>query len=299
MYEQFFGFSAKPFDMTPNPGFLFMTDSHQDALASLVYGIQERRGFISLTGEIGTGKTTLLYHLRTILDGKVRTIFIFQTHLLFEELLGEILRELRLPRGDGKKTSMIRRLNSYLLRALERKENLALLIDEAQNLGSDVLEDLRMLSNMETPEAKLMQIVLVGQPELEIKLNSEGLRQLKHRIGIRRHIRSLSEEESRLYIQQRLEKAGSSSTEIFTQDALDLIIRNAAGIFRSINILCDNAFLIGYGLKKKKIDANVVREVLGDMGMAVPRDPFPFKKVFSAEEVIEDHYRPKRWWNVP
>ncbi len=299
MYEQFFGLTQKPFNVTPDPRFLFMTDSHQEALASLVYGIQERRGFISISGEIGTGKTTLLNYLQTILDPKVRTIFIFQTHISFEELLEQILRDLKLPIVDRSKISMTRKLKRYLLKAFERQENVAILIDEAQNLSNEVLEELRMLSNIETGEAKLFQMVLIGQPELEKKLNSEDLRQLKQRIGIRRQIRPLTEEETKQYIEQRLQKMGGHIEEIFTPEALDLVCRYSGGVFRTINILCDNAFLIGYSLKKKRIDEVIVREVLGDMGIMVPRESFQAKKVYSPESVIHSHYRDPYRENQP
>jgi type II secretory pathway predicted ATPase ExeA len=268
-----------------------MTDSHQEALSSLLSGIQERRGFISLSGEVGTGKTTLLNYLLSILDKEVKTIFIFNTHIPFEDLLKEILRNLAIRAVDGTKISMIRRLNLYLLKTLQRKENVAILIDEAQNLSTEVLEELRMLSNIETGEAKLMQIVLVGQPELEKKLNSEGLRQLKQRIGIRRQIRPLTEVESRQYIDDRLQKMGARNEDIFTHEALDLICRYSAGIFRNINIICDNAFLIGYALKKKPIDAVIVREVFGDMGIQVPREKVRMQKLYSAEQAIHNHYQ--------
>ena len=291
MYEQFFGFSQRPFNVTPDPRFLFMTDSHQEALASLLYGIQERRGFISVSGEVGTGKTTLLNYLLTVLDKKVKTIFIFNTHIPFEDLLKEILRNLALRAVDGTKISMIRKLNLYLLKTLERNENVAILIDEAQNLSNEVLEELRMLSNMETGEAKLLQIVLVGQPELERKLNSQELRQLKQRIGIRRQIRPLTGEESRQYIDDRLQKMGSKTEDIFTPEALDLICRYSAGIFRNINIICDNAFLIAYALKKKPIDAAIVREVFGDMGIEVPRERIQTRRQYTAEQAIYSHYQ--------
>jgi general secretion pathway protein A len=291
MYEQFFGFSQRPFNVTPDPKFLFMTDTHQEALASLLYGIQERRGFISVSGEVGTGKTTLLNYLLTILDKRVKTIFIFNTHIPFEDLLKEILRTLALRAVDDTKISMIRKLNLYLLKTLERNENVAILIDEAQNLSNEVLEELRMLSNMETGEAKLLQIVLVGQPELERKLNSQELRQLKQRIGIRRQIRPLTGEESRQYIEDRLQKMGSRREDIFTPEALDLICRYSAGIFRNINIICDNAFLIAYALKKKPIDGGIVREVFGDMGIEVPRERIQRRKPYTAEQAIYDHYQ--------
>src|SRR4030042_5768099 len=291
MYENFFGFSKNPFNITPDPGLLFMTENHQEALSSLIYGIQERRGFISISGEVGTGKTTLLYYLLKNLDPKIRPIFIYQTHLTFEELLKEILQELQLPWGDGSKNFMIRQLHQYLLKTLERGENVALLIDEAQNLSNEVREGLRMLSNMETGEAKLLQIILVGQPELEKKLNSEGLRQLKQRIGIRRQIRPLTEEESRQYIRQRLENMGGSTEDIFSPDALDLICRHSAGIFRSINIMCDTSLLIAYGLQRKTVEASVVREVMVDMGMIVPRQASRSRTVYNPEPVIQARYQ--------
>ncbi len=299
MYEQFFGFSQRPFNVTPDPKFLFMTDAHQEALASLLYGIQERRGFISVSGEVGTGKTTLLNYLLTVLDKKVKTIFIFNTHIPFEDLLKEILRNLALRAVDGTKISMIRKLNLYLLKTLKRDENVAVLIDEAQNLNNEVLEELRMLSNMETGEAKLLQIVLVGQPELERKLNSPELRQLKQRIGIRRQIRPLTGEESRHFIEDRLQRMGRKIEDIFTLEALDLICRYSAGIFRNINIICDNAFLIGYALKKKPIDAAIVREVLGDMGIEVPRERIPTRRIYTAEQAIYSHYQNRSFFAKP
>ena len=186
---------------------------------------------------------------------------------------------------------MIRQLHQYLLKTLERGENVALLIDEAQNLSNEVLEGLRMLSNMETGEAKLLQIILVGQPELEKKLNSEGLRQLKQRIGIRRQIRPLTEEESRQYIRQRLENMGGSTEDIFSPDALDLICRHSAGIFRAINIMCDNSLLIAYGRQRKTVEASIVREVLADMGMIVPRQASRSRKVYNPEPIMQTHYQ--------
>lgn len=267
MINEFFGFPENPFHLTPDPRFLFLTNSHQEALASMIYGIQEKKGFVSILGEVGTGKTTLVRHLLNLLDPRIKTVFIHQTFLSFEELLKEILSELDLPLGDQSKFFLIRRFNDYLIQRLARNETLALLIDDAQNLSKEGLEDLRLLSNLETERFKLLQVVLVGQPELEEKLNSEDLRQLKQRIAIRRWIRPLTEEESRQYMDHRLNKVGSGIQKVFTSDAVSLICRYAKGIPRVINILCDNAFLIGYALQKKKIDEGIVREVLSDMGM--------------------------------
>ena len=221
----------------------------------------------------GPGKTTLIHHLLNNLDEKVKAVFIYHTNITFEELLKEILLELDLPLGDQKKASLIRQLNEYLIQRLSRDEVLAIIIDEAQNLSKEVMEELRTLSNLETPKSKLLQIVLVGQPELEAKLNSEDLRQFKQRIGIRRQIRPLSLEESRQYIDHRLNLVGSSSSKVFTAEAVSLICRYAQGIPRTINILCDNALLIGYSLFKKKIDAPITKEVLKDMGILAREEP--------------------------
>ena len=270
MYTHFYGFSEKPFNVTPDPRFLFLTESHQEALSSMIYGIKERRGFISVSGEVGTGKTTLIHHLLDTLDRKVKAVFLYETQITFEQLLKEVLLELELPAGDGDKPSLIRQLNHYLIQILARDETLAILIDEAQNLSKEVMEELRMLSNLETSSSKLLQIVFVGQPELESKLNSKDLRQLKQRIGIRRQVRPLTGEESTKYIAHRLNLVGSSTSGVFTPEAVSLICQYARGIPRTINILCDNAFLIGYGLSREKIDAAIIHEVIRDMDGLVP-----------------------------
>lgn len=266
MYNDFYGFSEEPFNVTPDPRFLYLTPSHREALASMMYAIMERKGFISIRGEVGTGKTTLVHTLLAKLDKQVKAVFIFHTYVSFEELLKAVLTELDIPIADGGKASLLHALNESLIQRLSQNENVALIIDEAQNLGKEVLEELRLLSNLETPKSKLLQIVLVGQPELEAKLDSPELRQLKQRIGIRRRIEPLTSGECENYIDHRLEKVGSSASKIFTKEAIGLVSDRARGIPRIINTICDNALLIGYGLSKKRIDGNIVREVLKDMG---------------------------------
>ena len=266
MYNEFYGFSEAPFNVTPGARFLFLTHSHREALAAMMYGIKERKGFISVTGEVGTGKTTLIHALLKQRDEKLKTAFIFHTNITFEELLKNIFFELKIPLTEDGKPALLRFLNEYLIQSLSRDENFAVIVDEAQNLSMEVLEEVRMLSNLETPRMKLLQILLVGQPELEVKLNSESLRQLKQRIGIRRQISPLSQDESEKYIDHRLTLVGSSSPKVFTSEAVSLICDYARGIPRTINILCDNALLIGYGLSSKKIGGKIVREAIGDMG---------------------------------
>lgn len=268
MYNDFYGFSEAPFNVTPDPKFLFQTPDHREALAAMIYGIRERKGFICITGEVGTGKTTLIYTLLKMLKGlkeNVKTVFIFHTNTTFEQLFRSILMELDVPIQEKGRAALMHLLNSYLIERLEHRENLVVIIDEAQSLSKDALEGLRMLSNLETARLKLLQIILVGQPELEAKLDSEDLRQLKQRIEIRRRIRPLSHEESAKYIEHRLNLVGSRSSKIFTPEALSLICDHANGIPRTINVICDNALLIGYGTSLKLIDVEIIREVLKDM----------------------------------
>ncbi len=284
MYNQFYSFSENPFNVTPDPKFLFLTASHREALASMVYGINQRKGFISIAGEVGTGKTTLIHHLLQTLDPQIKAVFIYQTHITFEDLLRNVLLELELKPGDQNRAALMRQLNDYLIQKLALDENLVLFIDEAQNLSREILEDIRMLSNLETANFKLVQIVFVGQPEFEEKLNTPELRQLKQRVGIRREILPLADSESRQYIDHRLKLVGSGSSLVFTEEALAFVIRYAEGVPRTINMVCDNAFLIGFSASKKKIDETIIREVLTDMGILEtkkaihrpqPKDPGP------------------------
>jgi general secretion pathway protein A len=268
MYTRFYGFSEKPFHVTPDPKFLFLTESHQKALDAILYGVGERKGFISISGEAGTGKTTILHHLLQALRGNVKTVFINQTQVTPKQLLKEIVQKIGLTPKDQSKMSLIRQLNEYLISALAEDGNLAILIDEAQNLNLEVMEELRMLSNLETRSSKLIQIAFVGQPELEEKLNSKELRQLKQRIAIRSQIRRLMVDESRDYVGHRLTIVGSSLEEIFHPEAVNLICRYAEGIPRTINLLCDNALLIGFRRREKRIPAATVKEVLSDRGIA-------------------------------
>ena len=254
MYTQFYNFTENPFNLNPDPQFLYLSPSHREALASMIYGINERKGFISITGEVGVGKTTLIYTLLNNLNEKVKTAFIYHTTVTFEQLLEYILIDLNgSVEGKKDKTSLLHQLNHYLNKNISQDETLAIIIDEAQNLPNNVMEEFRLLSNVETSKQKLLQILLVGQPELEEKLNSNELRQLKQRISIRRTIKPLNQKERKEYINHRLNTVGSTSSEIFTSDAISLICNYSEGIPRVINVIADNALLIGYGLSKKKI----------------------------------------------
>jgi general secretion pathway protein A len=268
MYTQFYGFAEKPFNVTPDPKFLYLTASHREALAAMIYGVTERRGYVAITGEVGTGKTTLIYTLLNRLSDKVRVVCVFYTAVTFEQLLRTILTELNIA-CNGSKDELLRAFETYLREQLAHDKITALIIDEAQNVPAEVLEEIRLLSNLETEKEKLLQIVFVGQPEFERKLDSEDLRQLKQRIVIRRTIPQLSRKEIIEYIEHRLKLVGSSTAETFTEEALALVCRYSQGIPRTKNTICDNAFLIGYGMGKKKIDGQIILELLRDMAIPV------------------------------
>jgi general secretion pathway protein A len=274
MYNAFFGLSEKPFELLPDPKFLFLTTSHRRIIASVMEEIRNRKGFISITGEVGTGKTTLIRYLLARFENveKRKTAFIFHPTISFKELLKNILLELNLEVMNSDKKSLLHQLNEYLIQMDFWDETLIIIIDEAQDLPSEVMGELGML-----PRSTTLQIVFVGQPEFEDKLNLQGLRQLKQRIGIKHQIRVFSEEESENYINHRLRLVRSSSSERFTPKAISMICSYARGIPRIINTLCDNAFLMGYSLSRKKIDADIIREVIKDM-----EGPLSQKTFFSS-----------------
>jgi general secretion pathway protein A len=297
MYLNFYGFSEKPFDVTPDPKFLYLSRGHIETLSSLTYGIQERRGFIVVVGEVGTGKTTLLNTAMERLDPKTKVAFIFNTDVTFNQLLNMTLAELEL--SDSKKRlykpQAIDRLNEFAIQQLPRGGNVALIVDEAHRLSVRSLENLRLLSNLETHKHKLVQIVLCGQPELDKKLSKPSLRQLAQRITIRRNLVALREEESYHYIDHRLAIANYKKTSLFNKKAKTLVWQYSWGVPRKINILCDNALLIGYALKKKRIDGGIMEEAIRDLQwspvltptdlqVSIPESPSGNRRVF--------HFRP-------
>ena len=267
MYRKFFGLDEKPFEVTPDPFFLYSSRSHQEILASLIYGIQERRGFIVIVGEVGTGKTTLLNAILDRFDDNTKVANIFNTDVSFEEMLGMVLADLEILNPDEMldKVEAIHRLNEFAIQQLATAGNVVLIIDEAQNLDRRSLENLRLLSNLETPKHKLLQIILSGQPELDEILRQKEMRQLNQRISIKRYISPLNEKETYKYIRHRLIKANCKKPSLFSDRALKVIWEYSQGIPRKINNLCDNALLIGYGLKKNKIRSDVVTEVVKDL----------------------------------
>ena len=262
MYKKFYGFSSKPFNTTPDSKFFFPSDKHTEALNSLLYSIIERRGFVVVTGEIGAGKTTVCRALLNKLDANTKVALITNTHLTCKELIAEILTELEVECQSGSKQKLLQQLNRYLIEQMANNMNVVLIIDEAQNLSPKVLEEVRMLSNLETETEKLIQIILIGQPQLKAKLENARLQQFRQRVAVYYHLRSLTRQESQNYILHRLKLVNDNGDDIFTPAALDLIHKGSGGIPRLINLICDSALLSGYIYDKRAINEEIIHEVL-------------------------------------
>jgi len=265
MYNSYFGFAESPFNVTPDPRFFYSNPVYQEAFAALRYGIEAKKGFIVITGEVGTGKTTLLRKLMRNLSDTIHSVFIFNTLLSFPELLQLILHDLGLAPEQPNKVTMLQELNDYLIKQLKQGHVVSVLIDEAQNLSDEALEGLRLLSNLETDQEKLLQIVLMGQPELKAKLDRPGLRQLKQRVAFQCRLAPLKAEEVGPYIEFRLRAVDYAGKDLFQSDAVQQIAFYSQGIPRLINIICDNALLIAYAGSQKVISADIVKEVGRDL----------------------------------
>ena len=270
VYDEHFGFSDLPFSISPNPRFVYDNPFYREAFATLCYGIEARKGFIVVTGEVGTGKTTLLRAVMHNLESTVHTAFIFNPKLTFSQLLRSIFNELGITESGQDRLTLITKLNNYLLEQLKKDHVVAILIDEAQDLSDDLLEEIRLLSNLETDSGRLIQIVLMGQPELEQRLEQPHLRQLKQRIALRCRLTPLPKSEVGSYINYRLKKAGYQGKEIFEAKAIEKISLNSQGIPRIVNVICDNALLIAYASSKKKVSAEIVEEVARDLQLTAP-----------------------------
>jgi type II secretory pathway predicted ATPase ExeA len=265
MYLDYYRLAKEPFHITPDPEFLYLSPSHKEALGALMYGTDKRKGFVAVTGEVGTGKTTIIRsYLEQIDKKKVKPIYIFNANVSFEELLKTILEELDISNGGDNAYAMVHRLHMALIEEYKKDFNIVLIIDEAQNMPIGTLENLRMLSNLETSKDKLIQIVMVGQPEFREKLESRELRQLKQRVAFRAEIFPLDKKDSLAYIKHRLELVQLSEDKLFTRVALSRIVDYAKGSPRVLNILCDNALIAGYGYQVKPISARIIKQVITD-----------------------------------
>jgi putative secretion ATPase (PEP-CTERM system associated) len=265
MYERHFSFKHKPFDLVPNPDFLFLSSTHQKAITYLDYGIKEKIGFILLTGEIGSGKTTIIRNLIKSLNGSFKLSRIHNTKISSEQLISMVNEDFGLNIEGKNKTRLLSELNVFLVEQYSRKFQTILLIDEAQNLSPDLLEEIRLLSNLETDRAKLLQIILVGQPDLKKTLMLPELMQLRQRINISYHIAPLTVDETAKYIKHRLTVAGNPEAIKFDEDMLPLIYQFSRGIPRLINILCDFALLTAFVEGKKEVTVDIMREVEKDL----------------------------------
>ena len=270
MYAAYFGLKENPFKLTPEPRYLFLSEPHRDVLLYLAYGIKERKGFVLISGGIGTGKTTICRTLLNLLDShpSVETALIFNTAISDLELLEAIVKEfgIEIPRETGTKKAYVDALNDFLLKNFAVGKNAVLLIDEAQNLSHSVLEQIRMLSNLETEKEKLLQIILIGQPELKTMLTLPALQQLNDRITVRYDLIPLSADEVIAYIEHRLCMAGGPGKIKFTKGAYRAVYDFSEGVPRRINALCDRAFLIAYTKNISKIDRWVIRRAARDIG---------------------------------
>ena len=263
MYTRFYGFTTEPFQNTPDLDFLFLSPNHKEALACIEYGIRQRKGFIAITGEAGVGKTIILRSYLTKVDAnKQKTIYILNPKVSFDSLLTTILKELSAEPVAGSATQKLNQLHEVLIAEYCNDHTVVLIIDEAQNLPIETLESIRMLSNMETATEKLIQMVLVGQPELDALLNRNELRQVRERIAIRARIAPLTKTESEEYIDHRLNLVSREPRAVFSKQALDRIVKSANGIPRRLNILCDAVLIAGFGYRQAIISGGIAKEAI-------------------------------------
>ncbi len=279
LYGEYFGLTSQPFSVSPDPSFLYASPSHKEGLAQLTYGIQARRGFVVLTGEVGTGKTTLIRSLlQQLSDGRTRIAFIFTLIPNIRDLLRTVCEDFGLvaPKDAPKDLhDYLVLINEFLLESYKNNVGVALIIDEAQNLSREVLEGVRLLSNFETAEDKLLQVLLVGQPELDARLNEPELRQLKQRVALRWHLTPLNLAQCEEYIARRLAIAGGLGV-IFPVETIRAVYAYSGGIPRLINVLCDNGMLTAYALNERSVSLAMIEEVARDLNLSsAPRKPAP------------------------
>ncbi len=275
MYNAFFGFRENPFNLSPDPAFLYRSPQHEEALANLIYGVHARKGFIVLTGEVGTGKTTLLECLRDELDAHaIEFAYIFNSRITPDQFFEMIAYDIDLRCDRRSKTEVLFALNQLLIEEAQAGRTTVLIVDEAHNLEWEVLEEIRLLTNLENPKlGKLLQIILSGQPELDRKLEAPQLRQLKQRIVLRCQLSPLTLEQTVEYIRTRLERAGMAEQTVFPPEVLSEIHVRSQGIPRVINLLCDNLLLTAFALESKATSVEMLDEVCLDMRLAWPAMP--------------------------
>ena len=266
MYLNYFNLRKEPFNITPDPELLFLSPSHKEALAAVIYGVKQRKGFVALVGEVGVGKTTIIRSFLEKIDKEqVKTIYVFNSNISFKALLKTIYQNMGHAPETDDVFEMVNQLHRILIEEYKAGRNVVLIVDEIQNMPVATLENLRMLSNLETSKDKLIQIVFSGQPEFEEKLDLHVLRQLRQRIAVKVNIMPLTREESLAYIYHRLSRTVQKDPDLFTRGALDTIVTRAGGIPRIINILCDNCLITSFGNQQKQVTAKVAKEIIADL----------------------------------
>jgi general secretion pathway protein A len=276
MYKAFYNLKRNPFELPPDPSFLFPTSRHNEALATLYYGVRRQKGFVVMTGEVGTGKTLLVRCLLQLLRGtNVAYAYVFNSRLSSVEFLQYVAGDFGLAASCKTKSELLLELGSFLVARHQKKLTTLLVADEAHHLSAEVLEEIRLLTNLETAHGKLLQILLVGQPELDEKLDSIELRQLKQRIALRSHLLPLDLEETRGYIQRRLQLAGANShaRNIFSEETLAEVYRHSRGLPRLINTICENALIGGYARQLKSVPPDIIGEIAADFRLNLVRPP--------------------------
>lgn len=300
MYLNAFGLREEPFGVTPDPRFLYLSEAHKEALASLYYGIEANRGFIGLIAQPGMGKTTMLFHLLETFRTSARIAFLFQTHCNSREFMRLLLADLGCEEDSQDLVRMHDQFNTRLLQIAQEGRRLIVVVDEAQNLESDVLETLRLLSNFETSQAKLMHIILAGQPALAQKLASPGLAQLRQRVSIIQGLTPLPAWEVKNYVEHRLLIAGYKGNPIFTSEAYAAIATSTEGIPRNVNNFCFSALSLAAALRKKTVDLDVVNEVMSDLDLRKlslglsPVNPTPHVSYSGVRDVANSPSVPER-----
>jgi general secretion pathway protein A len=271
IYNAYFGFSENPFNISPDPEFLYRSPQHEEALANLIYGVRSRKGFIVLTGEVGTGKTTMLECLRDYLESqRIEFAFIFNSRLTPDQFFEMMAFDFDLQCDRKSKPEILFALNALLIQQAERGRTSVLIVDEAHNLDWEVLEEIRLLGNLETRQGKLLQIILAGQPELDRKLDAANLRQLKQRIVLRCSLSPLTPEEVVAYIETRLARAGMPNQSIFSPDVLEEVYKRSRGIPRLINLLCDNLLVTAFAMEQRVATVDMLDEVCEDLRLEWP-----------------------------
>jgi general secretion pathway protein A len=289
MYKRFYNLQRNPFEITPDPSFLFATKAHNEALAALYYGVKRHKGFVVLTGEVGTGKTMLVRCLLKVLNqNNVAYAYVFNPRLEPTEFLQYIAGDLKLPTEGKSKSDLLLDLGGHLIARHRKGLTTVLVVDEAHHLSAELLEEIRLLTNLETPESKLLQILLVGQQELDAKLDCQDLRQLKQRIALRSHLHALDLDDTRGYIYHRLQAAGSKNPEqIFPTDTVAEIHRQSRGFPRLMNTLCENALIHGYARQTESITPETIREIAGHFRLNVVHPPAVEQSALNHSAEIE------------